>query len=79
MQQQLLVCLEAPAVAPYHTMPAEANTQPPPFIVRHLKPDDYDRGYLDTLAELTTVGQISKAFFISIYPNDVSTNTYRAA
>ncbi|KAL2911616.1 Glucosamine-phosphate N-acetyltransferase-like protein [Polyrhizophydium stewartii] len=36
---------------------------PDGYIIRPLDLDDFDRGYLETLAELTTVGAVSKQMF----------------
>eukprot|EP00842_Homolaphlyctis_polyrhiza_P003986 jgi/Hompol1/4589/HPOL_003734-RA len=36
---------------------------PEGFVIRPLELEDYDRGYLQVLAELTTVGEISKESF----------------
>jgi glucosamine-phosphate N-acetyltransferase len=36
------------------------------IIVRRIHPDDYDRGFLGVLSELTKVGEITKAQFIGI-------------
>jgi hypothetical protein len=41
-------------------MPVDQSSR---YIVRRLHPDDYDRGYLQTLQELTTVGALTKADF----------------
>ena len=35
------------------------------YVIRRLLPDDYDRGYLQILSELTTVGPLSKSDFAS--------------
>jgi glucosamine-phosphate N-acetyltransferase len=36
------------------------------LIVRRIHPDDYDRGFLGILSELTKIGEISKAQYIGI-------------
>jgi len=37
---------------------------PPGYQIRPLASDDYERGFLDTLAVLTEIGDISKAQFL---------------
>ncbi|KAH6563594.1 hypothetical protein BASA50_001631 [Batrachochytrium salamandrivorans] len=39
----------------------------PGFVVRPLHSDDYEKGFLDTLGMLTTVGQMSKGQFMERY------------
>jgi glucosamine-phosphate N-acetyltransferase len=41
-----------------------ASTLPPGYTLRPLQSGDYDRGVLDVLAVLTTVGEISKAKYL---------------
>jgi len=43
-------------------------TLPKGYTLRPLQSGDYDRGVLDVLAVLTTVGDISKAKFLGITP-----------
>jgi glucosamine-phosphate N-acetyltransferase len=41
-----------------------ASTLPSGYILRPLQAGDYDRGVLDVLAVLTTVGEISKSKYL---------------
>ena len=43
------------------------KTFPEGYLIRPLNVHDYDRGYLDCLAQLTRVGDISKAEFEGTY------------
>ncbi|RKO92480.1 acyl-CoA N-acyltransferase [Blyttiomyces helicus] len=39
----------------------------PGFVVRPLAPSDYEKGFLEALSQLTTVGKLSKADFLDRY------------
>ncbi|KAJ3164910.1 Glucosamine-phosphate N-acetyltransferase-like protein [Geranomyces variabilis] len=39
----------------------------PGFVVRPLEPGDYEKGFLDVLSQLTTVGKMSKGLFMERY------------
>lgn len=72
--------LQAPgnAAAPAPASAASADETPLPdgLIMRDLKEDDYDKGYLDLLAQLTSVGEVSSQQFkerfaeVAQRPND---------
>ena len=47
-----------------------ASNLPKGYTLRPLQSGDYDRGVLDVLAVLTTVGDISKQTFLRISPAD---------
>jgi len=46
-----------------------ASTLPSGYSLRPLQSGDYDRGVLDVLAVLTTVGEISKQKYLGNTPN----------
>jgi hypothetical protein len=37
---------------------------PAPLVVRSLRSDDFDKGFLDVLAQLTQVGNVTKEKFV---------------
>ncbi|KAJ3308183.1 Glucosamine-phosphate N-acetyltransferase-like protein [Blyttiomyces sp. JEL0837] len=49
--------------------PDVVKVMPPGYIVRPLAPGDYEKGFLETLGALTTVGKMSKGQFMGGFKN----------
>ncbi len=51
-----------------------AKELPPHLLLRALQRNDYNKGYIQLLSQLTNVGHVTKEMFEHTFDNKISTN-----